>query len=140
MNPRKLQAIVLTMVGAVELLAFVSAAMPRSWMEEGHRWLGLGEMPEGAVVDFMIRQASFSYGLHGIALMLIATDVLRYRPLVILTGLGYLAAGPAFFLIDTSAGMPGFWVAGNGGSCLLIGVLLLGLEWAATRSAITAAQ
>ena len=133
MHPRKLQALVLRLVGTMEFFAFGSAVMPRSWMEMGHRWLGMGEMPQGAVVDFMIRQASFSYGLHGIALWFIAFDVVRYRPLVILSGIGYFLAGPAFYLIDAVAGMPMIWIAGNGTSCLLIGVLLLGLEWCAMR-------
>ena len=105
MNHRKLQALILRMVGTMEGFAFVSAVMPRSRMEMGHRWLGMGEVPQGAVVDFMIRQASFSYGLHGIAMWFIAADVVRYRPLVILTGFGYLAAGRAFFPIAASAGV-----------------------------------
>jgi hypothetical protein len=124
-----LQAWVLRLVGAVEILAFGAVFMPRAWMEEMHAGMGLMEMPQGPVFDSVMRQVSFTYGVHGVALWLIARDVERYRPLVLLTMIGYLLAGPVFFAIDISNDMPWTWIAGNGGSCLLIGVLLLGLLW-----------
>jgi hypothetical protein len=124
MDYRRLQAWVLRLVGVVELLAFGAVVMPRASMQAWYEWLGAGEMPAGPVFDAVMRQVSFTYGLHGIGMWLIASDVTRYRPMVLLTAAGYLLAAPAFLLIDLAAGMPGFYVAGNGGSCLLIGVLL----------------
>ena len=75
-----------------------------------------------------------------VGLWFIAWDVVRYRPLLILTAFGYLLAGPAFVLIDLTAGMPWLSAAGNGGSCLLIGVLLLGLLWGERMAVKTARQ
>jgi hypothetical protein len=129
MKWRLLQAWVLRLVGAVEMLAFGAVFLPRAWMEAAHAWLGLAEMPQGPVFDSVMRQVSFSYGLHGVALWLVAADVVRYRPLVVLTAVGYLLAGPVFFVIDLGNGMPWSWMAGNGGSCLLVGVILLVLLW-----------
>jgi hypothetical protein len=114
------------MVGSVEMLAFGAVFLPRDWMEAIHTAMGLPEMPKGPVFDSVMRQVSFSYGLHGLALWFIAADVGRYRPLVILTAIGYLLAGPVFIVIDLGNSMPWYWMAGNGGACLLIGVLLLG--------------
>jgi hypothetical protein len=96
-------------------------------MEAAHVWLGLGEMPEGAVVDFMIRQASFTYGLHGILLWLLSRDVVRFQPLVVFTGISYVVAAPVFYMIDVTSGMPWFWVMGDAGSCLGVGSALLSL-------------
>jgi hypothetical protein len=127
MNRRRLLAWVLRLVGSVEALAFGAVVMPRAWMEAFHARLGLSDMPTGPVFDSVMRQVSFTYGLHGVALWIIASDVMRYRPLVTFTGIGYLLAGPVFLLIDSTAGMPWFWVAGDGGSCLLVGALVLGL-------------
>jgi hypothetical protein len=135
-----LQAWVLRLVGAVEMLAFGAVFLPRAWMEAANAGMGLMEMPKGPVFDSVMRQVSFTYGLHGVALWFIAADVRRYRPLVILTALGYLLAAPVFFVVDLGNGMPGSWITSNGGSCLLIGVLLLGLLWgeqAATGPATT---
>jgi hypothetical protein len=130
MNYKRLQAWVLRLVGIVELLAFVSVVMPRAWMDACHAALGPGELPPGPVFDAVMRQTSFTYGLHGVGLWFMAVDVARYRPLVWLTGVGYLLAGPAFIAIDLCDGLPWFWAAGNGGSCVLIGALVLGLLWA----------
>jgi hypothetical protein len=124
-----LQAWVLRLVGAVEVLAFGAVFLPRAWMESIHTGMGLPEMPTGPVFDSVMRQVSFTYGVHGVALWFIAADVRRYRPLVILTMIGYLVAGPVFFVVDLGNAMPWPWIAGNGGSCLLIGALLLGLLW-----------
>jgi hypothetical protein len=124
-----LQAWVLRLVGVVEMFAFGAVIMPRAWMEAVHADMGMMEMPKGPVFDSVMRQVSFTYGLHGVALWFIAADVGRYRPLVILTAFGYLLAGPVFFVVDLNNGMPWSWIAGNGGSCLLIGVLLLGILW-----------
>ena len=131
------------MVGAVEMLAFGGVFLPRAWMEAIHAGMGLTEMPKGPVFDSVMRQVSFTYGVHGVALWFIAADVGRYRPLVILTAVGYLLAGPVFFAVDLHNGMPWSWIAGNGGSCLLIGALLLGLLWgekAARKGAASTAQ
>lgn len=68
MNRQHLQSWLLRLAGSVEILAFAAVMMPRSWMEASHAWLGLGEMPGGPVIMFMIRQASYAYGMHGISL------------------------------------------------------------------------
>ena len=138
-NAHVLQAWLLRLTGTVELLAFVAAVMPRRWMEAGHRWVGLGEMPQGAVVDFIIRQASFTYGLHGVLLWLLSWNVVRFRPLVVFTGISYLLCAPVFFLIEWRSGMPWFWTAFDSGSCLFVGGVLLWLDWWAqqrSRSAV----
>jgi len=126
-NCRRLQALALRLVGTVEVLAFAAVVMPRDWMQIGHDWLDLPPMPPGPVFDSVMRQVSFTYGMHGVGMWVIASDVTRYRPMVVLAAVGYLLAGPAFVLIDVIVGMPPSWIAGNGGSCILIGVLLSAL-------------
>ena len=135
MNHRLLLTWLLRLAGTVELGAFIAVVMPRRWMEAGHRWLGLGPMPEGAVVDFMIRQASFTYGLHGALMWLLSWNIVRFRPLVIFTGISYVLAAPVFFLIDLTAGMPWFWTAGDAAACLCLGGALLWLDWRADQAA-----
>jgi hypothetical protein len=118
----------LRLVGSFELLAFIAVIMPRSWMEASHEWLGLGVMPAESVLMFLIRQASYTYGMHGISLWLIASDVKRFRPLILLNGISFLLAGPIFFIIDYTAGMPMWWTATDGPSCGLFGLAMLWLS------------
>jgi hypothetical protein len=107
------------------MLAFIAVVMPRSWMEITNAWLGLEAMPRGPLLMFMIRQASYTYGVHGLSLWLIATDVKRFRPFVVFNAIAFLVAAPVFFLIDFTAGMPWWWAAGDSVSCGLFGATLL---------------
>src|SRR4030095_3254128 len=96
-------------------------------METSHAWLGLGVMPDGPIIMFMIRQASYFYGAHGVLLWLMAGDVIRFRPLVRFTGVMFLLAAPVFFIIDYTAGMPVFWTAADTVSSVFLGTALLWL-------------
>jgi hypothetical protein len=124
MNRPGLLPWVLRAAGVTEILAFGAVVMPRGWMQAAHQWLGMGTLPEAPVLDFMIRQASFCYGLHGIALLIIAADPARYRPLVWFTAIGYALAGPVFVLIDLSSGMPLWWIIADGGGCFVLGLVI----------------
>jgi hypothetical protein len=128
MNAQRLQAWLLRLAGAIELLAFIAVVMPRSWMEIAHVWLGLGELPTGPITMFMIRQASYTYGMHGISLLVIASNIERFRPFVILNGISFLVAAPVFFLIDQTSGMPWWWGLGDTFGCGAFGVALLWLS------------
>ena len=128
MNRARLQSSLLIVLGAIEVLAFVAVVMPRSWMEAGHEWLGMGEMPSGPLVMFMIRQASYAYGMHGVALFVLASDVERFRPLVLLNGVSFLLASPLFCLIDYTSGMPWFWTLSDTVGLAFFGGALLWLD------------
>ena len=125
MNRQRLLVWLLRLSGAVEILAFSSVVMPRSWMETSHAWLGMGAMPDGALLMFMIRQASYAYGMHGVSLWILASDVVRFRPLIVFNGYAFLLAGPIFFLIDYLTGMPLWWTIFDSLACGLTGAALL---------------
>jgi len=128
MTSEKLQAWVLRLAGIVEILAFFAVVMPRSWMEASHTWLGMGEMPDGPLIMFMIRQASYAYGMHGVSLWLLATDVRRYRLLVLFNAVAFSIAAVVFAAIDYFVGMPLWWTIGDVFSCASVGVALLLLD------------
>ncbi|HET6669900.1 MAG TPA: hypothetical protein VFH15_06670 [Pyrinomonadaceae bacterium] len=125
MRAEQLQSWVLRLTGATEILAFISVVMPRSWMEASHSWLGLGAMPEGPIIMFMIRQASYAYGMHGVSLWLMATDVRRYQPLIVFNAISFLIAGVVFSLIDYIEGMPLWWTIVDGFGCASFGAAVL---------------
>ena len=120
-----LQSWVLRLTGATEILAFISVVMPRSWMEVSHSWLGLGEMPGGPLIMFMIRQASYAYGMHGVSLWLMATDVRRYQPLIVFNAISFLGAAVVFAVIDYTAGMTFWWTIVYAYGCASFGVAVL---------------
>ena len=127
MNRERLLSWLLRLAGLTEVLAFVAVIMPRAWMEVSHSWLGMGEMPGGPLIMFMIRQASYTYGMHGISLWILASDVERFRLLILFNAIAFLLAGPVFFLIDYTVGMPLWWTLTDGPGCGVLGGLLLWL-------------
>src|SRR5262245_28993059 len=72
----------LRFVGVPALFALVAVFMPVSWMVATHRWLGLGEMPTGPVVEYLARSVSAFYAIMGALCLVLTTDLERYRPLV----------------------------------------------------------
>ena len=128
MDETRLQSWLLRLTGAAEILAFIAVVMPREWMEVSHTWLGMGAMVKGPLIMFMIRQASYCYGVHGLSLWVLATDVRRFRPLLILNGISFTLAAPIFFWIDYSSGMPWFWTVCDPLGCGFFGVALLWLN------------
>ena len=129
MNYDQIQSWVLRLTGATEILAFISVVMPRAWMESAHSWLGLGVMPEGPLLMFMIRQASYAYGMHGVSLWLMATDVRRYQPLIVFNAISFLLASVVFSLIDYTTGMPFWWTIVDGFGCASFGAAVLILNY-----------
>jgi hypothetical protein len=125
MNSQRLLSWLLRLAGSVEILAFFAVVMPRSWMEVSHAWLGLGEMPRGPIIMFMIRQASYTYGMHGVSLWVLASNVARFRTLVLLNGIAFLLAAPVFFLIDFTSAMPWWWTVGDTLGCGVLGIAVL---------------
>ena len=128
MDNKQIQRVLLRMAGLFEMLAFIAVVMPRSWMEVSHYWLGLGEMPVGPLIMFMIRQSSYTYGMHGVFMWVLSLDVDRFRPLIVLSGIAYLLAAPVFFVIDYANGMPQLWTAADPLGCGLLGGSLLWLS------------
>ncbi len=128
MSGDRIQSWLLRLEGSVEILAFVAVVMPRVWMETGHAWLGLGEMPDGPIIMFMIRQASYAYGMHGVSMWILAADVNRFRPIIVFNGISFLLAAPVFFLIDYHSGMPWFWTISDALGCGFFGAALLWLN------------
>jgi hypothetical protein len=123
----------------LQVLTGAIAFVPIGWIAAWHGWLGLGQLPDDAVLRYVIRGGAFVQGVIGVLLWVIATDVERYRPLVITTAAIYLVSSPAFYLIDSIAGMPRFWCVFDAVSCFAVGAVLLGLSLS-TRLPNTASE
>jgi len=78
-------------LGAIDMLAFLAAIMPRRWMEAANILSGLGELPPGPLVGYLARSASALYGLHGAMIFFISLMSYRYWRLIT-----FLAVAPSF--------------------------------------------
>jgi hypothetical protein len=120
----KVLVFLLRLVGVGSLLALVPVVMPFSWMVATHRWLGLGEMPTAPVVEYLARDLSAFYALVGALLLVMASDLERYRPLVRFFALAFIVLSILFMGVDLAAGMPWWWSASEGPGGVVFGALL----------------
>src|SRR5262245_29117573 len=120
----KALVILLRFVGVGALFALVAVFMPFSWMVATHRWLGLGEMPTGPVVEYLARSLSAFYAVMGALCLVLATDLERYRPVVRFLGVALALVGLVLLGVDLAAGMPWWWSASEGPGGVVFGALL----------------
>ena len=109
----KALVILLRFVGVPALFALVAVVMPFSWMVATHRWLGIGEMPDGPVVEYLARSVSLFYALFGALCLVLASDLERYRPLVRFLGVAFALMSLVLLGVDLAAGMPWWWSASD---------------------------
>jgi hypothetical protein len=117
-----------------ELLLFSITFMPESWLAAFHAWLGLGHLPDSVFLQYITRGATLCQGAIGAALWIMSTDVIRYRPLVIVTAVALLIASPGFYIIDTVSGMPLAAKIWDCTACFLAGATLLALCFSQSSS------
>ena len=120
----KVVVLLLRFLGVGSLLALVPVFMPFSWMAATHRWLGLGEMPTGPVVEYLARSLSAFYAIKGALCLVVAADLDRYRPLVRFLGLAFALMSLVLVGVDLAAGMPWWWSASEGPGGVVFGALL----------------
>src|SRR5262249_43729751 len=120
----KALVLLLCLVGVGALLALVAVFMPSSWMAATYRWLGLGEMPTGPVVEYLARSVSAFYAFTGALCLVVAADLQRYQPLLRLLGVAFALLSVALLGVDVAAGMPWWWSASEGTGGVVFGTLL----------------
>lgn len=100
--------------GAVDLLAVVVPLLPTETIARLHEALGLGSFPQSPIADYLARNLPLLVVLHGLMLWGVSGDLPRYRPLIALLGWSAIAHGVWLVAIDWQAGLPGWWVLGEG--------------------------
>ena len=120
----KVLVILLGFIGVTALFALVAVFMPFSWMAATHRWLGLGEMPTGPIVEYLARSLSGFYAFFGALCLAMAADVERYRRLVQFLGAALAVMSVVVFGIDWSINMPWWWTAFEGPPGVVFGIFM----------------
>ncbi len=124
----RLLVLLLRLGGGFTAVAFLAIVLPADWMAATHRWLGMGELPEAPVVDYLARSIAALYGFHGVLLLLISRDPRRYRTIVRYAGTMALGFGVLMMPIDAYAGMPMWWTLAEGPPLAAYGIVVLYLS------------
>jgi len=125
---RRLLVALLRLGACVTGCGFFAVLLPSEWMATTHRWLGLGELPRIAIVDYLTRSNAALYGFHGVLLWVVSRDPVRYHGIVRYIGWMNIAFGAMILIIDIHAGLPAFWTIAEGPSVVILGALVLYLS------------
>ncbi len=123
-HPRLL-VLVLRFMALSMAIALPAVLAPWLAIEKLSWWAGLGLPPRVPLLAYMTAGGSAVYLGQAVLLWFMSCDVERYRPLIVVTGCGYLVCAPVFWWIHTQAGMPHWWRVLDSMGCLLGGTLLL---------------
>ena len=107
----------LQIFGGFCVLAIVPFVMPVRWMAAGHEWLGLGVMPEGAVVEYLARGMSAMCAFYGGLLIVLASNVRRFSVLIQFQAVTMIFLASCGAYLGMRAGMPAWWMLSDALSC-----------------------
>src|ERR1044072_2936747 len=103
--------IVLLRFGALMTgLAFLTVPLPVESMVSTHRWLGLGDLPQVPIVEYLARSVAAFYGFHGVLLFVLSTDFPRYAPIITFIAAMNILLGLMLVAIDAHASLPVWWI------------------------------
>ncbi|MCK5145127.1 hypothetical protein KAR48_00130 [bacterium] len=126
----KILILVLRAVGVMSFLALFFVFVPFEWMTKLHELAGLGLMPAEPIVEYLARSTSIFYAFLGVIKLLAATDVHKYRSLVLAISGFMLIFGMLFIVIDYLAGLGVVWALAEGGMNIFFGIIIF---WFALR-------
>lgn len=128
MSSERWLQLLLRALGAFDLLALGAVVMPNSWMAAVHAWLGMGDMPQATVVEYLARSASLMYAQHATIVLFISRDVRRYLSLIAFMAWLAMFSGIIMLAIDLSSGIPLFWTLVEGPGYIAIALAVLALR------------
>lgn len=118
--------VVLVVVGIV---CFVSSAgalvLPWPSIVRALGTIGLEAPPEHPVVIYGARLMVLAFALIGVFFLVLASDPLRYRPMLVLAVCGCFAVAACALVTGWLTGIQPLWYLGDAVSCAVAGVFIL---------------
>ena len=123
----KVLVLILRCSGILLLTALIPVVMPFYWMQEIHRWLGMGELPTEPIVGYLTRSLSLLYAMHGALILYISGNISRFLPVVKCLALLGLGFGIVMIFLDIGVGMPFVWTLCEGPFLILLSIVIFWL-------------
>ena len=119
---------------AILLCAALPIVFPTELMAEMHQRLGLGTLARDRLTEYLTRSASACYAMHGAVLLVLASDVRRYRRLIDWMYVIHFLFALTMLGIDLYAGMPGWWTVAEVGTIGVVAVTVFTVNQVAKRA------
>jgi uncharacterized membrane protein len=107
------------------MLAILAVLMPWRWMGRIHEALGMGELPDKPIVEYLARSTSGLCALYGGLLLLLATDVRRYERIIRFHAVTMMSLSLLGAVLGLRAGMPEWWMIADAVSVSVFCVAML---------------
>ena len=119
--------LLLRILGWICVLALIPLFMPRSWLDVGHRFLGLGDFPTAPIADYLARSVSALCAFYGGLLLLLARDVRRFLSIIRYQAVAIMTFSVVGIFAGLRAGVPAFLVIADALWCwaFLLPILIL---------------
>lgn len=112
-------------LGVVNVAAAGAVLAPRRWLAECHEWIGLGTFPSAPIAGYLARSTSLWFASFGVLLWFVSRDIERYSSLIAFLGWAMMVQGVVVLGIDCAEGLPLWWIAMEGPTCVMLGFGLL---------------
>ncbi|MGE3181332.1 MAG: hypothetical protein AB7N71_06860 [Phycisphaerae bacterium] len=126
-NTQFILTFLLRLIGFTLCLAVFAMFLPTHWMAATHRFLGLGEMPDGPLVQYLTRSISGLYAVHGGVMLVASLDVRRYRGMILYLGAASVLFGVSVTVIDLLAPLTWYWTLCEGPPTAIAGAVIFWL-------------
>src|SRR5215204_6156231 len=122
--------LLLRLLGVICTLALIPLFAPRSWLDVGHRFLGLGEFPSAPIAEYLARSVSALCTFYGGLLLLLASDVRRFIRVIQYQAIAILILSALGIFAGARAGLPAYLVIADALGCwlFLLPILVLALR------------
>ena len=120
-------SLLLRILGWICVLALIPLLMPRSWLDAGHRSLGLGEFPTAPIAEYLARSVCALCAFYGGLLLLLAGDVRRFVSIIRYQAVAIMTLSAFGIFAGVRAGVPAFLVIADALGCwiFLVPILIL---------------
>jgi len=135
-NAERRLKIILRLVGSVMMLALFAVFMRVAWMALIHEWIGLGNFPEGPVIEYLARSVAAFYAVMGGQFWLVSFDVRRHAAVITYLAVIFVIFGVLVLVIDVWLELPMWWSLSEGPLTILVGAVLLVLQKNIRRAAV----
>jgi hypothetical protein len=118
----------LRICAGVLLLAAVAIVLPFATMKTINDAIGLAELPDTPLINYLTRSVSALYVFQGLLLLYLSFDVRRYPQIITFVAWVNIGFGVFMLILDTVIGMPWLWTIAEGSSILSVGMVILCLK------------
>ena len=109
--------LLLRVLGWICVLALFPFFVPRSWLDVGHQFLGLGEFPRAPIAEYLARSVCALCAFYGGLLLLLAGDVRRFLSIIRYQAVAIMSLSALGIFAGVRAGVPASFVIGDAIGC-----------------------